>query len=63
MFTIPHKNSLLIVFLSMVFSTIAWILVLMRADPFSSTAWPTSTIIPWQSSTITFKVMTQHFLS
>ncbi len=40
MFTIPHKNSLLIVFLSMVFSTIAWILVLMRADPFSSTAWP-----------------------
>lgn len=40
MFTIPHKNSLLIVFLVLVFSAIAWILVLMRADPFSSTAWP-----------------------
>lgn len=40
MFTIPHKNSLLIIFLAMVFSTIAWILVLLRANPFSSTAWP-----------------------
>lgn len=40
MLSIPHRNSLLAVFLVAVFSTVALLLVVMRANPFSVSVWP-----------------------
>jgi hypothetical protein len=37
---IPHKNSLIVLVLVAVCSLSAWIMVVLRTDPFSTTAWP-----------------------